>query len=138
MLAALGQGGRYQAYEIVDGKPTPTETMTIRPRNDGAYDFINEKGKATPVSFHTIPGSVYVAQVTLEKDQGYGYVLFRVNGNEAEVIPAECDKQDQARMVARGVEVRNQFECFIDKVADPAAFFVGLKTSAPISKLVRE
>ncbi len=137
-VPALGPGGRYQAYERVDGKDNPTETMVVRPRGDGGYDFINEKGAATPVSFHAIPGGVHVAQVKLESNQGYGYVLFRVAGNEALVIPAECEKQDQPKMVALGVEIRSKFECFIDKVADPVAFFTGLTTSPPISKLVKE
>ncbi len=137
-VPTLGDGGNYQAYEQIEGKDSPSDKMSVRRRSDGGYDFINEKGAATPVSFHAIPGGVHVAQVKLESSQGYGYVLFRIAGNEALVIPAERDKQDQAKMVALGVEIRNKLECHIDKVADPVAFFVGLKTSDPISKLVKE
>ena len=137
-VPALGDGGRYAAFEQVDGKDKPTEATTVRPRSGGGYDFINEKGAATPVTFHVIPGGRYVAQVTLEGQSGYGYILFRIAGNEALVIPAECEKQDQAKMVALGVEIRSKFECRIDKVADPVAFFAGLKLSESISKLVKE
>ena len=74
-----------------------------------------------------------------EGDAGYGYVLARViSPNEVVIVPAECNKQDVARMAALGVVPRNQFECRIDKVADPVAFFVGLKRSAPVSRMVRE
>ena len=137
-VPALGDGGRYAAFEQVDGKDKATETMTVRPRGARGYDFINEKGAATPVTFHVIPGGLHVAQVKLEGQSGYGYVLFRIAGNEALVIPAECDKQDQANMIALGVEIRSKFECHIDKVADPVAFFAGLKTGESISKLVKE
>ena len=137
-VPALGDGGRYAAFEQVDGKDKPTETMTVRPRSDGGYNFINEKGAATPVTFHVIPGGLQVAQIKLEGNSGYGYALFRIAGPEAAVIPAECDKQDQAKMIALGVEIRSKFECRIDKVADPVAFFAGLKTGPSISKLVKE
>ena len=137
-VPALGEGGRYAAFEQVDGKDRPTEKMVVRPRGDGGYDFINEKGAATPATFHVIPGGLHVAQIKLEGTSGYGYALFRIAGNEALVIPAECDKQDQARMLALGVEIRSKFECRIDRIADPAAFFAGLKTGESISKLVKE
>ena len=39
---------------------------------------------------------------------------------------------------AARVEIRGQYECFIDNVADPAAFFAGLKRSDPPSRMVRE
>lgn len=136
-VPALGDGGRYAAFEQVDGKDKPTETMMARPRSDGGYDFVNEKGAATPVTFHVIPGGLHIAQVKLE-GSGYGYVLFRIAAKEALVIPAECEKQDQAKMIALGVEIRSKFECRIDKVADPVAFFAGLKLSESISKLVKE
>ena len=137
-VPALGEGGRYATFERVDGKDTPTEKMAVRPRGDGGYDFVNEKGAATPATFHVIPGGLHVAQIKLEGDSGYGYVLFRIAGNEALVIPTECDKQDQAKMLALGVDIRSKLECRIDKVADPAAFFAGLKQSEAVSKMVRE
>lgn len=137
-VPAFGEGGRYTTFERVDDKDKPTEPIVVRRRGDGAYDFVNEKGAATPVTFHVIPGGLHVAQVMLEGDSGYGYVLFRIAGNQALVIPAECDKQDQARMIALGVEIRSTLECRIDKLADPVGFFAGLKTGEPVSKMVRE
>lgn len=137
-VPVLGDGGTYATYEQVDGKDKQAESITVRKRADGGYDFINNKGAINPVSFHPIAGGLHVAQVTLEGDSGYGYVVFRVAGNEAFVVPAECDKQDQARMAALGVEIRGRYECRIDRVVDPAAFFAELKLSPPISRMVRQ
>jgi hypothetical protein len=137
-VPVLGDGGTYATYERVDGKDQQTESITVRKRSDGGYDFINNKGATNPVSFHPISGGLHVAQVKLDGDSGYGYVLFRFNGNEGLVVPAECDKQDQEKMKALGVEIRSRFECRIDRIADPAAFFAALKLSEPISKMVRQ
>ena len=41
-------------------------------------------------------------------------------------------------LAAARVEIRGQYECFIDNVADPAAFFAGLKRSDPPSRMLRE
>jgi hypothetical protein len=112
--------------------------MAVRPRGDGGYDFVNENGAATPATFHAIPDGLHVAQIKLEGGSGHGYVLFRIAGNEALVIPTECEKQDQAKMLALGVDIRGKLECRIDKVADPAAFFAGLKQGEAVSKMVRE
>ena len=137
-VKALGEGGKYATFEIADGKEKPTDKYVVRPRADGAYDFVNEKGAATPVSFHPIAGGLHVAQVKLEGNSGYGYVLFRIAGKDAQVIPAECDQQDQAKLLALGVEIRSKYECHIDKIADPAAFFAGLKYGKSISRMERE
>ncbi len=136
-VPALGAGGRYETFERVDGKDKPAGEVTVRPRGDGAYDFVNDKGASNPVSFHPIADGLHVAQIKLESDAGYGYAMLRVNGDEALIVPAECDRQDQAKMVALGVEIRGRFECRIDKVADPAAFFAGLAKGDPISKMVK-
>lgn len=137
-VRALGDGGKYATFEQVDGKDKPSDPIVVRPRPGNAYDFVNEKGVATPVTLHPLPGGEHVAQVTLEGNKGYGYVLFRISGKQAMVVPAECDKQDKAKMAALGVVQRNQFECRVDKVADPVAFFAGLTRSAPVAKMVRE
>lgn len=137
-VRALGDGGKYATFEQVDGKDTPSDPIVVRPRAGNAYDFVNEKGIATPATLHPLPTGEHVAQLKLEGDQGYGYILFRVAGKDATVIPAECNKQDAAKMAALGVVQRNQFECRIDKVADPVAFFAGLTRSAPVARMVRE
>lgn len=137
-VRALGDGGKYATFEQVDGKDRPSDPLVVRPRPGNGYDFVNEKGAVTPATFHPLPGGEHVAQLKLEGDQGYGYILFRIAGKEAIVIPAECNKQDAAKMAALGVVQRNQFECRIDKVTDPVAFFVGLTRSEPVARMVRE
>jgi len=69
--------------------------------------------------------------------KGYGYALFKIDGREALVYVVECDKQDKAQLEKLGVAI-GQFECRIDRVADPAAFFASLTLGEPTSKLVRE
>src|SRR5207244_3723893 len=137
-VRALDDGGRYATFEQIDGKEKPSDPIVVRPRTDGGYDFVTEKGASNPVTFHPIAGGLHVAQVRLDGDQGYGYVVVRVGSNGMLVIPAECARQDVKKMEALGVVQRNQYECRIDKVADPAAFFAGLAFSAPVSRMMRE
>ena len=139
--AAL-EPGRYGLFEQYGDQSKPSEYMEIRQRGS-VYDFVNEKGAVNPVSFHPIAGGMHVAQVggmpqAGTDKKGYGYALFRVNGREALVYVVECDKQDKAMLAAARVEIRGQYECFIDNVADPAAFFAGLKRSDQPSRMVRE
>jgi hypothetical protein len=134
--------GRYGLFEQYGDQSKPSEYMEIRQRGS-VYDFVNEKGAVNPVSFHPIAGGLHVAQVggmpqTDTDKTGYGYALFRINGREALVYVVECDKQDQAMLAAARVEIRGQYECFIDNVADPAAFFANLKRSDRPSRMVRE
>jgi hypothetical protein len=137
-VLALGNGGRYATYEILDGKEKPSDPMVVRPGPGNVYDFIDEKGVATPVTFHHLSGEEHVAQVKLAGDSGYGYIVVRINEKGVFPIPADCNKQNEAKMTALGVVRRNQYECRIDKVADPAAFFAGLTRGDPISRMVRE
>ena len=137
-VLALGDGGKFATFEQDNGKETPSDPIEVRAGVNNVYDFINEKGVATPVTFHPLSGDEHIAQVKLQGDSGYGYVLVRTDGRELVVIPAECSKQDETKMAALGVVRRNQFECRIDKVADPAAFFARLKRSEPVSRMVRE
>jgi hypothetical protein len=137
-VLALGEGGRYATFEIRDGKDEPSDPVTLRPGPGNTYDFIDEKGVATPVTFHPLSGDEHVAQAKLEGNGGYGYMLVRTDGRQAVAIPVECNRQDAARMEALGVVRRDQFECRIDKVGDMAAFFLGLKRSEPTTRMVRE
>lgn len=137
-VRALGDGGKYATFEQVDGKDKPSDPIVVRPRGANAYEFVNAKGAVTPATFHPLPGGEHVAQLKLEGKQGYGYVLFRITDKQAMVVPAECNKQDAAKMAALGVVQRDQFECRIDKVTDAAAFFTGLKRSEPVAKMVRQ
>jgi hypothetical protein len=110
-VRALDDGGRYATFEQDQGKEKPS---------------------------HPLPNGEHVAQVKLEGNSGYGYVLARVSGKDVLVVPAECNRQDAAKMAVLGVVQRTQFECRIDNVADPVTFFVGLKRSEPVSRMARE
>lgn len=140
-VAAL-EPGRYGLFEQYGDQTKPSEYMEVRLRGT-VYDFINEKGATNPVTLHPIDGGVFVTQVgglsrPGTEQKGYGYALFRINGREALVYVVECDKQDRAMLEAARVERRGQYECFIDNVANPAAFFAGLRRSDPPSRMVRE
>jgi hypothetical protein len=134
--------GRYALFEQYGAQSKPSEYMEIRQRGS-VYDFVNEKGAVNPVSLHPIGDGMLVAQVggmprSGTDAKGYGYALFKISGREALVYVVECDKQDKTMLAAAGVEIRGQYECFIDNVADPAAFFAGLKRSDPPTRMVRE
>jgi hypothetical protein len=134
--------GRYGLFEQYGDQSKPSEYMEIRQRGS-IYDFINEKGAVNPVSFHPIAGGMHVAQVggmpqAGTDKKGYGYALVRISGREVLVYVVECNKQDKVMLAAARVEIRGQYECFIDNVADPAAFFAGLKLSDPPSRMLRD
>jgi len=137
-VRVLGDGGKYATFEQVDGKEQPGDPIEIRPREANAYDFVNQNGAANRVTFHPLPDGRYVAQTKLDADQGYGYVIARIDGPQIVPLPIDCDKQDQARMASLGVVRRSQYECRIDAVKDPTGFFVGLKTTEPVSRMVRQ
>lgn len=137
-VRAVGDGGKYATFEMSDGKEEPSDPVEIRPRGANAYDFIDEKGVATPVTFHPLPDGRHVGQARLDGDQGYGYLIVRIDGPQIVVTPIECNKQGEAKMKSLGVTRRSQYECGVDAVADPAAFFAGLKPSDPVSRMVRQ
>ena len=136
------EAGRYGLFEQYGDQTKPSEYMEVRQRGT-TYDFINEKGAVNPVTFHPVAGGLFVAQVggmpqrSTDKN-GYGYALFKIDGREALVYVVECDKQDKTMLASADVEIRGQYECFIDNVANPAAFFAGLRRSDPPSRMVRE
>ena len=136
-VAALGEGGRYGAYERKeDGRYEKTETLVLRRRPDGGYDFTAEKGATETVTFHALPSGLYVAQS--KQKEGYGYALVRVAGNEVLVHVTACDKQDKTKLARLGVEFRGQYECVIDRVSDLTGLFAAIDLGEAGSKLVRE
>jgi len=137
-VRAVGDGGKYATFEQVDGKEQPSDPVEIRPRGANGYDFVDEKGAVNPVTFHALPDGRYVAQAKLDGDQGYGYLIARIEGPQIIVTPIDCTKQDAARMDALGVRRPSQYECRIDAVADPIAFFSALKPDAVVSRMVRQ
>ncbi len=137
-VAAFGDGGRFQGYDRTEGdryKKADEAIFIVKRRGDGGYDFVDEKGEVQPISFHPITGGNFVGQVS-EKSR-YSYVVVRVAGNEAFIYVPDCEKQDKAQLEKLGVAI-GQFECKIDRVADPAAFFASLTLGEPTSKFVRE
>jgi hypothetical protein len=138
--APFGEGGRYVVYEWVAGdRFDRQEVFVITRRSDGGYDFGNEKGETLTMSLHALGGNLFVGQASPSKDQpGYGYVVFRVTDSEALLYAPQCDKQDKAILDAAGVQMNGQYECVIDRVADPAALFRRLDLGDPASKLMRE
>jgi hypothetical protein len=139
-VAVFGDGGRYIAYErSSDGSFTRDETIELRKRADGSYDYIDEKGKVTPISLHGIGPDLYVVQAMREDGHSVDYVVVRVRGNDALTYAADCTKQDAAKLESLGVEIRDKGRvCMIDKVADPAALFATLSLGEPTGKAVRE
>jgi hypothetical protein len=139
-VAAFGDGGRFQGYERTeDGryKKSDEAIMIVKRRGDGGYDFVDQKDKVQPISFHPIVGGYFVGQAPENGKSRYAYVVFRIAGNEALIYVPDCDKQDKAQLEKLGVAI-GQFECSIDRVADPTAFFASLALGEPTSKLVRE
>jgi hypothetical protein len=137
------KAGRYGLFEQYGDQTKPSEYMEVKLRPDGVYDFINEKGAVNPVTLHPIAGGLHVAQVGLVPQggtdrKGYGYAILQINGPDVRVYVVECAKQDKPKLIAAGVAFRGDYECAIDGLADPAAFFGGLQRTEPASRMVRE
>jgi hypothetical protein len=140
-VAAFGNGGRFQGYERTeDGryKKADEAIIMVKRRGDGGYDFVNEKNEVQPISFHPVAGGNFVGQAPEKNGKSrYSYVVVHIAGNEAFIYVPDCHDQDKAQLERLGVAI-GQFECRIDRVADPAAFFSSLTLGEPTSKLVRE
>jgi hypothetical protein len=137
------KAGRYGLFEQYGDQTKPSEFMEVKLRPDGVYDFVNEKGAINPVSLHPLAGGLHVAQVGLVPQdgtnrKGYGYAILQIDGPEVRVYVIECAKQDKPKLIAAGVIFRGEYECAIDGLADPAAFFGGLQRTEPASRMVRE
>jgi hypothetical protein len=138
--APFGEGGRYVVYERVAGdRFERQEVFDITRRPDRAYDFVNEKGETLTMSLYALGGDRFVGQASPSKNQpGYGYVVFRIAGNEAVLYLPQCDKQDKSVLKAAGVEMNGEYECIVDRVTDPAELFKQVVLGEPASKLIRE
>jgi hypothetical protein len=134
-VPAFGDGGRFATYEVDrDGKLTRDSSIDVI-RKGRAYDLTNDKGKASPMTFHPIRNNLFVAQASSEGS--FAYVVFRIEGREAFIHVPDCEKQDKAKLEALGVEIR-RYECVLDGVKDPNALFAILDVGPPASKMVRE
>jgi hypothetical protein len=137
--APFGEGGRYVVYEhLGDGRYKRQEVFVIALQADRSYEFVNEKGATLAMSLHALGGDLFASQAKEKGKQHFGYIVFRVTAAEAVLFAPQCSDQDKGALEAAGVEMSNQFECAIDKVADPAGLFRRLALGQPVSKLVRE
>jgi hypothetical protein len=148
-VAALGDGGRYIAYEKVGARYKRDENVQLRRAGNG-YDYVNEKGAATPVTLHPLGPRLFAIQAKNENG-GYDYARLRVSGAQAFVEIADCDKQDAKALEKLGVVVRESelakamtgrdhaetHDCLLDGVSDAGAAFAALRFGAPTGKLVR-
>jgi len=140
--APFGDGGRYVLYDrVAEDRYQRQGVIAVKRRPDGAYDLVNEKGEVLTISLHPVGGDRFAGQAAEQKEKDkttYSYVVFRVTSDEAVLYLPQCDKQDKGLLTAHGVELIGKFECFIDRVADPAGLFKQVELGEPISKLVRE
>jgi hypothetical protein len=99
-VAALGDGGRYGAYERAeDGRYERKETIQIE-RKSRAYDFISENGHSNRATFHPLRAATYVAQMN--------YFLLHITSGETFLHALDCSKQDSSKLIALRVEVRDR------------------------------
>lgn len=131
----LGEGGRFVSYNRTSKGFERDEKIEVRLKGK-SYDFIDEKGKATPATLHPIGRDLFVAQAPNEGGS-YDYVIVRVSASEVIGYAPSCVKQSAKKMRALGVEIHDQ-ECRLDKVAHPKALFSSIRLGEPTSKLVRE
>ncbi len=138
--APFGAEARFGLYERGEDKIfTRQETVVVKRRSDGGYDFVNEKGEAVPISLHDIGNGRFVGQSKSEKDRvGYSYLVFRMNGPEVLVYLPDCGEQDKALLARFNVDVRSGDECAIDRIADPAGLFAAVELGEPNSKMMKE
>jgi hypothetical protein len=106
---------------------------------DGSYEFINEKKSVLPISFHDIGNGRLVGQAKPRPNRNiYGYLVLTRLGKETLLHAPDCSRQDAAVLAAFGVERRKKYECYIDRVADPAGLFAKVALGEPVSKMIPE
>jgi hypothetical protein len=127
--------GRYRMFQKEGDAFTPTDLVEVRKGAENSYDFVDDQNKTTLVSFHPIDGGRFVGQA--HEKEGFAYVVLEISGKSLLVYAVDCDKQDKARMVTLGVEIKNH-ECKLDRVADAKAFFSTVDIGQPTSKMERE
>lgn len=148
-VAALGEGGRYVAYQKVGAHYRRDETVELRRRERG-YDYVNEKGAITPLTLHPLGGGLFAVQA---RDGGgdYVYARLRLTGVAGFVAVADCGRQDKRALAALGVVAQASAlpgrsagrgppprDCDLDGVRDARKVFSTLDFGAPTGKLVRQ
>jgi len=138
-VPALGEGGRFQTYQRVEGENfRKDDVIVLRRRPDGAYALIEDKGETSATSFHPIAGGFHVGQAREKDKSRFEYVVVRVTGNEVFLFHPQCDEQDKVQMERLGVVFAGEYSCAIDSVANSNEFFAFLKLGESKTKLVRE
>jgi hypothetical protein len=149
-LAALGEGGRYVAYERIGNRYKRDEAIQMR-RHGAGYDYINEKGEVTAVTLHPLGKNLFAVQAESD-DGGYLYGRLRMSGATGFIEVADCDKQDAKKLAALGIETRVSelakavtgradaatHDCILDGVQDVEKAFSAIDFGAPTSKLTPE
>jgi hypothetical protein len=149
-VAAVGDGGRYLAYEKIGNRYKRDETVELR-RRDNGYDYINEKGAVTPLTLHPLGKNLFAIQAKNESG-GYVYARLRLLGNVGFVEVPDCDKQDLSKLKAVGIVAQDSelakaltgrdhvqtHECVLDDVSDVNKAFATIHFGAPTGKLVRQ
>jgi hypothetical protein len=149
-VAAVGDGGRYLAYEKIGHRYKRDEAVELR-RRDNGYDYVNEKGAVTPLTLHPLGKNLFAIQA---KNEGGGYVYARLRllDNVGFVEVPDCDKQDPNTLKALGIAARESelakaltgrdhaqtHDCFLDGVSDATKAFATIRFGAPTGKLVRQ
>jgi hypothetical protein len=138
--APFGDEARFGLYERGEDKNfARQETVVVKRRTDGAYEFVNEKGDVVPISLHDVGHGRFVGQSQSDKDpQTYTYLIFRAEGPEVLVYLPDCADQDVTLLASFGVVIGPHNECSIDRVADPAKLFAEVELGEPNSKMIRE
>ena len=147
-VAALGEGGRYAAYERIGAGYVSDETAAIR-RDGAGYDYVDEKGMATPFTLHPLAENLFAVQAQSD-DGGYNYARLRMSGTTGFFEAADCDRQDPKTLAALGIIAKPSEpivsgakdqpsrDCILDGVQDPRKAFSMIKFGAPTSKFVRQ
>jgi hypothetical protein len=138
-VAPFGAEARFGLYERGEDKNfARQDTVVVKRRSDGAYDFINEKGEVVPISLHDVGSGRFVGQSKDKDTDEYGYIVLAVNGPEVLVYLPDCAEQDNALLARFGVEIQKNDICVIDRVSDPAGLFAAAALGEANSKMMRE
>jgi hypothetical protein len=144
-----GVGGAYLALRRAGTRYVRDETVELRRQGRG-YDYVNEKGAATPFTLHRLGRGLYAIQATADGG-GYVYARLALRGAAGFVEVADCGRQDRRMLAALGVVARRSAfaglfgpraaparDCDLDGARDASKVFTTLDFGAPTGKLVRQ
>ena len=98
--------------------------MVVKRRTDGGYEFVNEKGEVQPISFHPLAGGI--SSDRRSRDRKAQATAMSSSGSRAarrSSTRRTATIRTRRKLEKLGVVFSGQYECIIDRVADPAAFF---------------